>query len=68
MPNDPTELPAMPCSPFAVLNLKRLKIISCADKNAVQDAIRALRARDIEYVAMRWHASAATYVKMDVHE
>ena len=68
MPNDPTELPAMPCSPFAVLNLKRLKIISCADKNAVQDTIRELRKRNIEYVPMRWHASAETYVKMDVYE
>ena len=59
---------AMACSPFVVLNLKRLKFIQCADKDATQDTIRALRSNGVQYVALRWHAAAETYVQLEAHE
>lgn len=59
---------AAPCSPFVVLNLRRLKLISCADRDAMQDAIRALRTNGAQYVALRWHAAAESYVQLEAHE
>jgi hypothetical protein len=51
-----------------VLNLKRLKLIPCADKDATQDTIRALRSNGVQCVALRWHAAAETYVQLEAHE
>jgi hypothetical protein len=59
---------ATACSPFVVLNLKRLKLIPCADKDATQDTIRALRSNGVQCVALRWHAAAETYVQLEAHE
>jgi hypothetical protein len=59
---------ATACSPFVVLNLKRLKLIPCADKDATQDTIRALRSNGVQYVALRWHAAAESYVQLEAHE
>ena len=56
------------CSTFVVLNLRRLKLISCADRDAMQDAIRALRTNGAQYVALRWHAAAESYVQLEAHE
>lgn len=59
---------ATACSPFVVLNLRRLKLISCADRDAMQDAIRALRTNGAKYVALRWHEAAESYVQLEAHE
>jgi hypothetical protein len=59
---------ATPCSPFVVLNLRRLKLISCADRDTMQDAIRALRTNGAQYVALRWHDAAESYVQLEAHE
>lgn len=65
---EPGPSDAAACSPFVVLNLKRLKLIQCADKDATQDTIRALRSNGVQYVALRWHAAAETYVQLEAHE
>ena len=56
------------CSPFVVLNLRKLKPIPCADRDAVQDTIRALRTNGARYVALQWWPSGETYIQLEAHE
>lgn len=60
--------PPAACSAFVVMRLTDLKVARCAYKDELQDAIRALRTRDIGYVAFRWHPEAETYVQLEAHE
>lgn len=53
---------------FAVLRLTDLKLIKCQYKDELQEAIRALRTRDIGYVALAYHAGAEMFVQLEAHE
>ena len=62
--NPPDNLPP----PYVVVNLRSLKFIKCDDKDAMQDAIRAMRVRGIRYIATKWCQDDGNYIPMETHE
>jgi hypothetical protein len=47
--------------PFAVLRLTDLRIFRFDHKDEMQDAIRAMRERDVGFVPLLWNAGANTW-------